>query len=177
MLAALAAVLLAGCGKADQAAAPAPSYNDTDVMFLQMMLAHHEPEAKLLELGKKQSRDPAVRQVAVELDIEQAADTRTIRDRLTGWGQPLVSTANHSAHEAHGGLPLLDDAELLRLASLTGDEFDSTFLTMLIGHQHGAVELAHMETATGVDPATRELAARTDETVRAQLQQLLKMVA
>lgn len=175
--AALTAVLLAGCGSAEQAAAPAPSYNDTDVMFLQMMLSHHEPEAKLLELGKKQSADQAVKQVAVELDIEQAAETRTFRDRLAGWGQPLVSTANHSAHEAHGGLPLLDDAELLRLAGLTGDEFDSTFLTMLIGHEHGAVELARMETATGADQPTRELAARTDENVRARIQQLLRMVS
>ena len=175
-LAGLAVLLVAGCGDAGRAVAPAPSYNDTDVMFLQMMLAHHEPAAKLLALGKKQSADQEVKLVAVELDIEQAAETRTIRDRLAAWGQPLVSTAQVSAHEAHGGLPLLDDAELLRLAGLTGAEFDSTFLTMLIGHEHGAVELARMETGTGADPATRELAAHTDETVRARIQQLLRMV-
>jgi hypothetical protein len=46
---------------------------------------------------------------------------------------------------------------------------------MLIGHQHGAVELARMETATGLDPATRALAAETDETVRASIQRLLRM--
>ncbi|MEV4623686.1 DUF305 domain-containing protein [Asanoa sp. NPDC049573] len=176
-MASLAALLVGGCGDTSQAAAPAPAHNDTDVMFLQMMLAHHEPAAKLLALGEKQAADPAVKAVATEVATGQAAETATIRDRLAEWGQPLVSTANHGAHEAHGGLPLLDDAELLCLAGLSGDEFDATFLTMLIGHQHGAVELARMETAGGADPATRDLAAHTDETVRAQIQRLLKMAA
>jgi uncharacterized protein (DUF305 family) len=171
---AAALVLLAGCGEGERAAAP--SYNDTDVMFLQMMLAHHEPAAKLLELGERQAADPAVRAVATELAAGHAAETATIRERLTGWGQPLVSTAHAGAHAAHGGLPLLDDAELRRLAGLSGGEFDRTFLTMLTGHLHGAVELARMETATGIDPATRELAAHTDETVRAEIQRLLRMV-
>ena len=175
-LAVVAALGLTACGGESPAAAPAPSYNDTDVMFLQMMLAHHEPAAKLLALGEKQATDPAVKAVATEVEAAQAAETATIRDRLSSWGQPLVSTAHLSAHEAHGGLPLLDDAELLRLAGLTGDEFDNTFLTMLTGHQHGAVELARMETAGGIDPATRDLAADTDQTVRARIQQLLRMV-
>ncbi|MEV0714274.1 DUF305 domain-containing protein [Asanoa sp. NPDC050611] len=179
LAAALAAtlLLLAGCGKGGEAAAaPAPSYNDTDVMFLQMMLAHHEPAAKLLALGERQAGDPAVKAVATELSAAQAAETDTIRARLTSWGRPLVSTAHAGAHKAHGGLPLLDDAQLLKLSALTGPEFDTTFLTMLIGHQHGAVELARMETASGIDPATRDLASRTDETVRTQIQRLLRMV-
>ncbi|MEV4535940.1 DUF305 domain-containing protein [Asanoa sp. NPDC049518] len=172
----LAAVLLLVAGCAGPAPAAPPSYNDTDVMFLQMMLAHHEPAAKLLTLGEKQASRPEVKAVATEIATAQAAETATIRSRLSGWDEPLVSAAHAGLHEAHGGLPLLDDAELLRLAGLTGGEFDSTFLTMLIGHQHGAVELARMETATGVDPPTRELAARTDETVRTQIQRLLRMV-
>ncbi|GIF68976.1 DUF305 domain-containing protein [Asanoa ishikariensis] len=174
----LAAVVLlvAGCAGPTPAAQP-PSYNDTDVMFLQMMLAHHEPAAKLLALGEKQASAPEVTAVATEIATTQAAEAATIRDRLASWDEPLVSTAHAGLHEAHGGLPLLDDAELLRLAGLTGGEFDTTFLTMLIGHQHGAVELARMETASGVDPPTRELATRTDETVRTQIQQLLRMVS
>ncbi|MDG4820477.1 DUF305 domain-containing protein [Asanoa sp. WMMD1127] len=177
MMFALPALLLAACGGPDHVAAPAPAYNDTDVMFLQMLLAHHEPAAKLLALGEKQGTRPEVRAVAGELAAGQASETDTIRERLTAWGQPLVSTAHAGAHEEHGGLPLLDDAELLRLAGLSGAEFDSTFLTMLVGHQHGAVELARMETAGGLDPDTKELATRTDETVRAQIQKLLRMIA
>ncbi len=169
-------VLMSGCA-GPAPAAPPPSYNDTDVMFLQMLLAHPEPAAKLLALGEKQASRPEVRAVATEVATAQAAETATIRDRLTAWGQPLVSTAHAGLHEEHGGLPLLDDAELLRLAGLRGGEFDSTFLTMLIGHQHGAVELARMESASGVDPPSRELAARIDETVRTQIQKLLRMVA
>jgi len=44
----VALLLLAGCGGRQP---ERPAYNDTDVMFLQMLLAHHEPSADLLALG------------------------------------------------------------------------------------------------------------------------------
>jgi uncharacterized protein (DUF305 family) len=50
-------------------------------------------------------------------------------------------------------------------------------VTVLIGHQHNAVELARMETAEGLHPDVTALARRTDERLRAQIQQLLRMAA
>ena len=66
---------------------------------------------------------------------------------------------------------------LAELAAMGPDEFDVAFVNVLIGHQHGAVELARMETAGGANPEVKELAKQTDETVRAQIQQMLRMVA
>jgi len=173
-----AALLLAGCGAGGAPpAAPPPTYNDTDVMFLQMMVAHHEPAAKLLALGVEQASRPEVAALAGDLATAQAKETTTIRGWLESWGQPLVSGAHADAHAAHGGLPLLDDAELLSLAGLDGADFDTAFLNILIGHQHGAVELSTMETAAGVNPEARAFASETDETVRAQIQRMLRMVS
>lgn len=184
---------IAGCGEAaNKAATPAAppvtsavalpatvdgAYNATDVMFLQMMLAHHEPAAALLELGRARATRPEVRGVAGELATAHAAETRTITGWLEAWGEPLVSTAHADAHAAHGGLPALGDKEIADLGRMSGAEFDTAFLNMLIGHQHGAVELARMEATSGQNPQVKALAARTDETVRAQIQQLLRMVA
>ena len=180
----VAALLLAGCGDggnaADRGETPpvaSPSYNDTDVMYLQMMLAHHEPAAKLLALGADQASRPEVAALAGDLAAAQARETATIRGWLGSWGQPLVSGAHADVHAAHGGVPLLDDAEMLSLAGLDGADFDTAFLNILIGHQHGAVELSTMETAAGVNPEARAFAAETDETVRAQIQRMLRMVS
>jgi uncharacterized protein (DUF305 family) len=152
-------------------------YNATDVMFLQMMLAHHEPAAALLELGRSKATRAEVRGLAGDLATAQAAETRTITGWLEAWGEPLASDAHPDAHAAHGGLPALGDKEIAELARAGSAEFDTAFLNMLIGHQHGAVELARMEATSGQNPRVKELARRTDETTRGQIQQLLRMVA
>ncbi|MFD0747260.1 DUF305 domain-containing protein [Phytohabitans flavus] len=151
--------------------------NATDVMFLQMVLAHHEPAAALLELGQSKATRADVRGLAGDLATALAAETRTITGWLEAWGEPLVSTAHADAHAAHGGLPALGDKEIAELGRTGSAEFDTAFLNMLIGHQHGAVELARMEATSGQNPQVKELAKRTDETTRAQIQQLLRMVA
>lgn len=183
---------LGACGAEPRSQAPPPppptstaalpatvegAYNGTDVMFLQMMLAHHEPAAALLELGRSRATRADVRGVAGEFATAQAAETRTVTGWLEAWGKPLVSGAHPDAHAAHGGLPALGDKEIAELGRIGGAEFDTAFLNMLIGHQHGAVELARMEATSGQNPQVKALAARTNESVRAQIQQLLRMVA
>jgi uncharacterized protein (DUF305 family) len=182
---------LAGCGGGEPSTVATPAvtvaaglpatvegaYNATDVMFLQMMVAHHEPAAALLELGRGKAVRADVRGLAGDLAAAQAAETRTITGWLAAWGEPLASDAHPDAHAAHGGLPALGDKELAELGRTGGADFDKAFLNMLIGHQHGAVELARMELTGGQNPRVKELAARTDETVRARIQQLLRMVA
>ncbi|MFC0528788.1 DUF305 domain-containing protein [Phytohabitans kaempferiae] len=167
---------------ATSAAAPLPDTvdserNATDVMYLQMTLAHHEPTAALLDLGRTKATRDDVRGLAGDLATAIAAETRTITGWLEGWGEPLVSDAHPDAHAAHGGLPVLGDKEIAELGRMGAEGFDTAFLNMLIGHQHGAAELARMEAASGQNPQVKALAARTDEAVRAQIQQLLRMVA
>src|SRR5688500_16698881 len=88
------------------------AYNATDVMFLQMMLAHHEPAAALLELGRSKATRAEVRGLAGDLATAQAAETRTITGWLEARGEPLASAAHPDAHAAHGGLPALGDKEI-----------------------------------------------------------------
>ena len=190
-----ALLALAGCGDGARpagetpapnapatSAAPLPAtvdgaYNATDVMFLQMMLAHHESAAALLELGKAKATRPEVRGMAGDLAVEVAAEATAIAGWLKAWGEPLVSTAHAEAHAAHGGLPALGDNQIAEIGRMGGAEFDTAFLNLLIGHEHGAVELARMEAASGQNPQVKAVAVRTDETVRARIQLLLRMVA
>ena len=92
LAAAAAALLLAGCG-ADPAPA-APDHNGTDVMYLQMMLAHHEPSADLLALGRTRATRPDVRAMATEFETARAAETTMMTGWLEEWGQPLAADAD-----------------------------------------------------------------------------------
>src|SRR5690349_24817548 len=52
--------------------------------------------------------------------------------------------------------------------SPAGPDFDSRFLTLLTGHQHGAVELARMEQKDGFNKDARELADRVVRSRRSE---------
>jgi uncharacterized protein (DUF305 family) len=173
--AALAAVLLlAACAEQQEPV----RYNATDVMYLQMMLAHHEPSAKLLALGRERATRPDVRTMATELGAQTAADADAMAVQLRVWGRPTTTDHDPAHHESHGpGLHALGDTELAELAATAPEAFDIAFVTVLVGHQHNAVELARMETDEGLHPDVVASARRTDERLRAQIQQMLRMIA
>lgn len=171
-----AALLVAACGT--QNAAEPEQYNSTDVMYLQMALAHHQPSAKLFALAQEKATRDDVKAMANELAAQTAADAQAMTARLTEWGRPTTTDHDPGAHLGHGaGLHTLGDAEIAELAATAPDQFDVAFVTVLIGHQHNAVELARMETARGFHPDVKAGARKTDERLRAQIQQMLRMVA
>ena len=58
-----------------------------------------------------------------------------------------------------------------------GPDFDRTFLNLFTGHQHGAVELARMESRSGKYPGAEELAGRIVESRTAQIRQMARLLA
>jgi uncharacterized protein (DUF305 family) len=186
----IAAALLTGaCGTAPEKQATQPvaaeaviqaegGHNATDVMYLQMALAHHEPSAKLLALGREKATRDDVRAMATELASTDATEAATMADRLKAWGKPTTTDHDPAQHAGHGpGLHTLGDAEIAELAAVAPEDFDIAFVTVLVGHQHNAVELARMEAAQGLHPDVRAQARRTDERLRAQIQQMLRLIS
>jgi uncharacterized protein (DUF305 family) len=69
-----------------------------------------------------------------------------------------------------------DPAVVESLATTPAARFDRTFLNLLTGHQHGAVELARLETGGGADPRAKDLAARIVRSRTAQVQQMAHLL-
>jgi uncharacterized protein (DUF305 family) len=53
-----------------------------------------------------------------------------------------------------------------------GPDFDTRFLNLLTGHQHGAVELARLEAKDGYNAQARALADRIITSRTAEIQQM-----
>lgn len=186
---ACAATLVAGCGTgavptaAPTGGAPMPTvtapadFNDTDVMFLQMMLALHGPADQMLRIARERAKRDEVRTLAAAIEVTQADETAQMTIWLETWKQPLQADPADDAHAAHGGMPPNGDKEIEILRTIAADEFDVTFLNMLIGQQHRAVELARMELAGGSDRETKALADRVVKSRQAQIKLMLGYVA
>ena len=146
-------------------------------MFLQMMVAQYQPANEILELAETRAANPKVKTLAAAVRVTQADENTTMLQWLREWSQPATTDAKPELHAGHGGLPTTGKAEIEALRSTPAADFDKTFLNLLIGHQHQAVEYARMEQTSGTNPAAVDLAKRIDQSRTAQIQMMLELVA
>jgi uncharacterized protein (DUF305 family) len=174
--------LLAGCGTGvasttDGASlsAPPPSteYNDTDVMFLQMAVPQHKQGMELASLAASRASRPEIRDLAAAVAATQKSEIAEMEEWLAKWNQPIAPDLDPAAHSGHGGMHGSDPAVVQVLRDTPdGPEFDTRFLNLLTGHQHGAVELAQLEVADGYNVAARALADRMIKSRTAEIEQM-----
>jgi uncharacterized protein (DUF305 family) len=67
----------------------------------------------------------------------------------------------------HGGL--LSEAQLQQLRSATGVQADKVFLSLMVVHHQGAIDLARAEIAKGANPQAKELAQTIINTQKAEI--------
>jgi uncharacterized protein (DUF305 family) len=168
--------LLTGCGVTGAVrTAPPPdgSFNDTDVMFVQMAVSQHEQGIAMAALGAERASRKEIRDLAAAIQVTQEDELTQLEEWLTDWNQPVAADPDPTAHAGHGGMHGTDPVVLQVLqATPPGQEFDGQFLNLLTAHQHGAVELARMAEKDGRNPDVRALADRIIRSRTAQIQQM-----
>ncbi|RZU72991.1 uncharacterized protein (DUF305 family) [Micromonospora kangleipakensis] len=195
---ALAALALAACGDADHSTSgsghgmpgmggtgtPAPaasaSFGDADVMFARMMVPHHEQAVRMAELADSRATDPEVKKLAGQIKAAQAPEIATMTGWLAAWGVPGPSaSAGHGTGMPgmdHGMPGMMSEADLAKLATASGVDFDRQFLTMMIAHHEGAVTMAQEEIASGANPDARALAQRIVTAQRSEIDTMKKVL-
>ncbi|RSN70328.1 DUF305 domain-containing protein [Actinomadura sp. WAC 06369] len=180
--AALAPLLLAGCGggEADgrpvSAATPAAEHNDGDVMFLQMMIAHHRQGLEMAGLAAERAPSEDVRVLAGAVKATQTEEAERMIAWLRAWSEPLEAGHGGGHHAAHGALPATGAQEIGALKKAKGAAFERAFLNLFIAHQHNAVEMARTELAEGASPDAKAFAQRVRDSRTDQIQQMLGLL-
>ena len=119
-----------------------------EIMFLQMMIPHHQQAIDISDLALTISADPELLALAKDIRDEQAAEIVTMKAWLDAAGADL--DPGHSMGHGMGGM--LSDSELTALKSATGKSFDVLWLKAMTGHHTGAIDMAAMiENATNAD--------------------------
>ena len=181
------ALLLGACGTAPdapatqvtaaQAAVQAEGgHNDTDVMYLQMMVAHHEQGLEMVRLAEKQARRDEIRTLAKAIDVTQTDEVALMTGWLKQWSAPVTVDHAPSAHADHGGLPATGPEEIKTLKKAKGAAFETAFLNLFVAHQHNAVEMAQLETKQGSNAEAKAFADRVRASRADQIQQMLQLM-
>jgi uncharacterized protein (DUF305 family) len=179
-----AGLLLSACGTATESAPKQVTaavraegtFNETDVMFLQMMVAHHQQGLEMVRLAEKSATRSEVRILAEAVDATQTDEVELMTTWLKDWSQPTTVDHAPSAHADHGGLPATGPEEIAALHKAKKAKFETAFLNLFVAHQHNAVEMAHLETTDGVNEQAKAFAERIRQSRADQIRQMLTLM-
>ncbi|NYI99795.1 uncharacterized protein (DUF305 family) [Nocardioides thalensis] len=197
LAAALAAVLLlvptlSACGGDDPAddrpALSSTAHNDADVEFATAMIQHHAQAMSMVDLAAERDLDPKVQRLAEAIRAAQGPEIETMVDWLQEWGEDIPETMRDHVNMGHHGdigeamegmdtdMPGMMSAEdMTALQDATDAEFQDLWLTMMVEHHEGAVEMAETEQDAGQYRPAVELADRIVTTQTAEIEQMERL--
>jgi uncharacterized protein (DUF305 family) len=191
-----AALVLAACGNDSDSAssghqghssasssasadATTAAHNAQDVSFAQGMIPHHQQALEMAKLAADRASSAEVEDLAARIEKAQDPEIQTMSGWLKSWGKD-VTTSDSSMesmpgmeHSAHSDMPgMMDSKDMDELEKASGADFDTMFLTMMIEHHKGAIEMATTEKDKGkYGPAT----SMSDGIITAQTAEITEM--
>jgi uncharacterized protein (DUF305 family) len=149
---------LAGCVggpgsvTAPQINAEVGAFSASDIMFAQMMIPHHEQAIALSALAKSNTEYIITRDLADRISEAQEPEIAIMR----AW----LAEAGASEDMGHSmSMPgMISDDDMRALEAARDDEFDVLFLTHMIAHHEGAIEMANDVLASTSNPDVKAFA-------------------
>jgi len=124
-----------------------PRYTAADVSFMKGMIGHHTQALTMVALAPTHGARADVRVLAERIGVSQRDEIALMSRWLADRNETVPDTA---AHHDHAGMSMpgmammpgmLSPAQMTQLARATGPEFDRLFLTFMIRHHQGAIEM------------------------------------
>lgn len=142
----------------------------SDVMFLQVMIAHHEQAVEMSTLAESNSTNPEVLDLAARIKAAQGPEIELMSKLLTDAGQAMMM--DHSM----GDSAMLGMEDMSALAAATGNEFDVLYLTGMIAHHEGAIDMTN-PVANSENMDVRTLAENIVTSQTAEIAEMTKLLA
>ena len=114
--------------------------SSADIMFLQMMIPHHQQAVDISELAIATSKDAELIALATDIRDGQSAEIIQMKSWLSKANADI--DMGHSMGDSMGGM--LDDQELADLETATGTSFDLLWLKGMTNHHVGALHMSTM---------------------------------
>ncbi|MEW2304834.1 DUF305 domain-containing protein [Streptomyces sp. NPDC006655] len=189
-LTATAALALTACGGDDSAgathashsaaagataSASAGTHNAQDVSFAQTMIPHHQQALEMASLAADRASSAQVKDLAARIEKAQDPEINTMTGWLKAWGEDVpMAGMDHSGHRGMAGM--MSDKDMTMLKQAKGKDFDTMFLTMMVQHHRGAVEMAGTEQAKGAYAPATSMAGSIVTGQNAEIKEMNKLL-
>lgn len=159
-----------------------------DVMFVRMMIPHHEQAIEMSDIIlAKSDIPPDTTALAEKIKAEQAPEIDQMTTWLDQWGQPPGPRDGHRGHGG-GGMPVMGNDMSMMDGMLSADELQQLFdaegtdaarlyLEQMIAHHEGAIDMAQGEVSDGTYQPTVDLARSIIDTQQQEIARMREMLA
>lgn len=117
---------------------PGAIYTVADVEFMQGMIAHHAQAIHMSRMAEAHKASPRLLKLATKIDQSQVAEIRIMQQWLRDNEQFAPDTSSWRTMAMAG---MLTEAQLKALDAATAVDFDRAFLTLMIQHHEGALQM------------------------------------
>jgi uncharacterized protein (DUF305 family) len=144
---------------------------DYDRMFLSNMIAHHQGAVDMARLAQTNAKHEELKSMANDIISAQTSEITSMENYQKAWGYPASSGEMMEDHSAMG---MMDDMAgmMTELQGKTGDDFDKTFVQLMIEHHTSAIDMAKPGVTNAQHQEVKDLAAAV---VSAQTKEVAQM--
>ncbi|WP_018335059.1 DUF305 domain-containing protein [Actinomycetospora chiangmaiensis] len=140
-----------------------PAAGSIDVGFLQDMSVHHRQAIQMAVWERSNTTDPALRQLAFDIESSQTQQLGMMQGWLQLWAQPTESAPGN--YMGWMGMPvpsmpgMASEADLQRFRAATGSQLDVAFLQLMLRHHRGGLSMMQAAAAGASVPAVQALSS------------------
>ena len=157
-------------GSSNQHNSRSSDYTGADIMFLQMMIPHHQQAIDISNLAMKTSKDAELLALAKIIARDQAAEITKMKAWLADAGAGM-----DMGHSMDGMGGMLSGAELSALNAEMGTKFDILWLKGMTGHHDGAIHMTTM-IRDASNPEIKAFGEKVITDQSAQIEQMREMI-
>jgi uncharacterized protein (DUF305 family) len=156
----------------------AAQFNDADVMFAQMMYPHHAQAVEMAELVQGRTTNLQIIGLSAAIKSAQGPEMTQLQQWLQQWGIPAPSADMGSMDHGSGSMSgMMSEQDMTDLEAKSGAEFDQAWLSMMIEHHTGAIEMANTEIARGRNEQAQQMARTIVQTQQSEIDTMKSLQA
>ncbi|MEM9312538.1 MAG: DUF305 domain-containing protein, partial [Pseudomonadota bacterium] len=177
----------------EASALAAASYTPADVAFMQGMIGHHQQAVEMAQLIKDRTNREELVAIGGRIESSQADEIEFMNDWLAERGEKTVMVGmtdgmDHSAmdHSEHAMIDhsqmagMATPEQMAELATLEGVDFDRLFLTLMIAHHEGAIDMVDDllgQPGTAADPVLFQFVGDIENDQQAEIDKMNDLLA
>ena len=145
VIAVLILVISAGLLFASSPEESKKSFNRADVMFMNMMIIHHDQAIEMAELAPNRTDNKNILELSRNISEAQRAEN----EQMAEWLRELGYQRPTNGHRMAG---MASTEQMQQLSNSTDSEFDQLFSEMMITHHRGGIQMAQSFSQRGSYP-------------------------
>ncbi len=136
------------------------------------MIPHHQQAVQMSSMAERHASTPEVTELAAKIAAAQGPEIETMTGWLEDWGQDVPEGDGMGMGGDMGSMDMngmMSGQDMEDLDSARGASFDRMWLTMMIEHHEGAVEMAQDEKSKGQNADAVALAEKIEADQTAEI--------